>query len=183
MSYNQNIASTTKYGAVKVGTGITETNGVISAAIANNYGFATSVTTQTNPVANAVNLVTFDTLGPAAGISIGGGNSIVVANTGTYTQIFTLITNKTSGGTAVISIWLRKNGVNLVGSSQELPLTNNLSAVFISGNYTLDMTAGDNIQMCWSSADTTTSLTALAPQVTPVRPSGYSAKVTLTRIS
>ena len=104
-------------------------------------------------------------------------------NTGTYTQIFTIITNKTSGGTAVISLWLRKNGVDLVGSSQELPLTNNLSAVFISGNYTLDMLAGDNIQMCWSSADTTTNLTALAPRVGPVRPSGYSAKVTLTRIS
>lgn len=183
MSYNQNLASTTKYGAVKVGRGITVTNGIITAAIANNYGFVTSVTTQTNPVANAVNLVTYDAIGPNAGISVSGGNSIVVANAGTYTQIFTLITNKTAGGTSVISIWLRKNGTNLVGSSQELPLTNNLSAVFISGNYTLDMAAGDNIQMCWSSADTTTSLTTLAPAVGPVRPSGYSAKVTLTRIS
>jgi hypothetical protein len=183
MSYNQNLASTTKYGAVKVGSGITVTNGIITAAIANNYGFVTSVTTQTNPVASAVNFVTYDAIGPNAGVSVSGGNSIVVANAGTYTQIFTLITNKTSGGTSVISIWLRKNGTDLVGSSQELPLTNNLSAVFVSGNYTLDMAAGDNIQMCWSSADTTTSLTALAPAVGPVRPSGYSAKVTLTRIS
>ena len=183
MSYNQNIASTTKYGVVKVGTGITETNGVISAAIANNYGFITSVATQPNTVANAINLVTFDTLGPNAGVSIGGGNSIVVANAGTYTQIFTVITNKTSGGTAVVSFWLRKNGIDLVGSSQELPLTNNLSAVFISGNYTLVMAAGDNIQMCWSSADSTTSLTALAAATEPVRPAGYSAKVTLTRIN
>ncbi len=183
MSYNQRIASTTNYGVVKVGAGITENNGVISAAIANNYGFVTSVATQTNTVANAVNIVTYDTLGPASGISISGGNSIVVANTGTYTQIFSIITNKTSGGTAVVSFWLRKNGVDLVGSSQELPLTNNLSAVFISGNYTLDMLAGDNIQMCWSSADVTTSLTALAPLTGPVRPSGYSAKITLTRNS
>lgn len=134
MSYNQNLASSSGYGVVKIGTGLTSTNGVVSASSGLlDYGFVSSSTPQTNPVANAINIITFDTLGPANGVSIGpGNNNIVVASSGVYTQIFTLTTIKTSGGTATLSIWLRHNGVDLVGSSQQLQLTNTLSNVFLS---------------------------------------------------
>jgi hypothetical protein len=185
MSYTTPPASTTKYGSVKIGNGISVTNGIISTSASNfgNYGFVNSSTLQTNPVANAVNIITFDTLGPSNGVSIGGGgNNITVANAGVYTQIFTLITTKTSGGNATLSLWLRKNGINEIGSSQELQLTNVLSIVFVSGNYTLQMNAGDNVQLCWSSPDTTTGFSPLPALVNPVRPTGYAAKVTLTRI-
>ena len=64
-----------------------------------------------------------------------------------------------------------------------LQLTNTLAQVFASGNFTLDMAAGSNVQLCWSSPDTTVALTALPARVTPTRPSGASAKITLTRIS
>jgi hypothetical protein len=135
------------------------------------------------PNVSKVTIVTFDTLGPNNGVSIGGGgNNITVANAGTYTQIFDLITTKTSGGTATLTIWLRKNGVDIPGSAQELQLTNVLSIVFLSGNYTLTLAAGDNIQMCWSSPDITTGFAPLAAQINPVRPTGYAAKVTVTRI-
>ena len=185
MSYNQNIASTTDYGVIKVGTGLSVTNGTVNAGTGLlNYGFVTSSTPQTNPVANAINILTYDSLGPANGVSIGGGgNNITVTNAGVYTQIFDLITTKTSGGTATLTIWLRKNGVDIPGSAQELQLTNILSIVFLSGNYTLQLAAGDNIQTCWSSPDITTGFAPLAAQINPVRPTGFAAKVTLTRIS
>jgi len=185
MSYNNPPASTTSYGVVKVGTGISVTNGVISSNGGGfgDYGFVNSSTPQTNPVANAVNIITFDTLGPSNGVVIGGGgNNITVTNAGVYTQIFTLITTKTSGGNATLSLWLRKNGTDVVGSSQELQLTNVLSIVFVSGNYTVQMGAGDNLQLCWSSPDTTTGFSPLPALMAPVRPTGYAAKVTLTRI-
>ena len=185
MSYNQALASTTDYGVIKVGSGLSVTNGIVTATSSGfgEYGFVNSSTPQTNPVANQVNVITFDTLGPANGVSIGGGgNNITVANAGIYTQIFTLITTKTSGGTATLSIWLRQNGVDITGSAQELQLTNVLSLVFLSGNYTLSLAAGDNIQTCWSSPDITTGFSPLAAQVNPVRPTGYAVKVTLTRI-
>lgn len=183
MSYKSPLSSTTKFGIVKVGTGISVTDGVISST-STNYGFITSTTTQTNSVANAINVVTFDAIGTANGVSIGGGgNNITVANAGTYTKLFTNIVNKTSGGTSVMSIWLRYNGADLVGSRQDFELSGTLSELFVTGNYTLNMAAGSNIQMCWSSADVLLSLQALPAAVTPVRPSGYAAKVTLTRIS
>ena len=183
MSYAAPLASATEFGVAKIGTGLTATNGTISATLGLlNYGFFADGT-QTNPVANAINTVTFSITGPANGISIVGGNAITVVNAGTYTKMFTLIVNKTSGGTSSMSIWLRLGGVDVPGSRQDLELTNTLSQIFTSGNFTLNIPAGGNIQMCWSSADTTVVLAALPAAVGPVRPTGDSIKVTLTRIS
>lgn len=184
MSYKAPLASTTDFGIVKVGTGLSVTGGTISASTGLlNYGFFTDNTIQTNPVANAVNIATMNTTGPTNGVSIVGGNAITVDNAGTYTELFTTIIDKTAGGTSTISIWLRLNGVDIVGSRQDLNLTNTLPLVFTSGNFTLNIPAGGNIQMCWSSSDTTVTLATLPAAVTPTRPTGNSVKITLTRIS
>lgn len=183
MSYATPLTSATDYGVMKTGSGLTATNGIVSATLGLlNYGFFTDGT-QTNPVANTVNLVTLNVTGPTNGISVVGGNALTVVNAGTYTKMFTITVSKTSGGTSDISIWLRYNGVDVPGSRQDLELTNTLSLIFASGNFTLNMAANSNIQMCWSSADTTVVLTALPAAVGPIRPTGSSAKITLTRIS
>ena len=183
MRFKAPLASTTEFGVVKVGTGLSVTSGVVSAGTGIlNYGFFTDGT-QTNPVADTVNTVTFANTGPANGISIVGGTQITVVNAGTYTKIFTLIVNKTSGGTSSMSVWLRLNGTDVAGSRQDLELINTLSQIFTSGNYTLNIPAGGYIEMCWSSADTTVQLAAVPAAVTPTRPTGDSVKLTLTRIS
>lgn len=184
MSYNTPLTSTTEYGVAKIGTGLSVTNGVISASTGLlNYGFFTDSTTQTNPVANAVNIATYNTTGPTNGVSVVAGTQITVANAGTYTELFTLIIDKTAGGTSTISVWIRLNGVDIVGSRQDLSLTNTLPLVFTSGNFTLTIPASGNTQLCWSSSDITVTLATLPAAVTPTRPTGNSAKVTLTRIS
>jgi hypothetical protein len=183
MSYKAPLTSLTDFGIMKVGTGLSVTGGLVTATLGLlNYGFFADGT-QTNPVANAINIVTFTVTGPSNGISITGGNALTVVNAGTYTKIFTCIINKTSGGTSSVSLWLRLDGVDVPGSRQDLDLTNTLSQIFTSGNFTLNIPAGGNIQMCWSSADTTVQLAALPAAVGPVRPTGDSVKVTLTRIS
>ena len=183
MSYKVPLTATGSFGSMKVGSGLSVTDGIVSASTGIlNYGFFTDGT-QTNPVANAINTVTFTNIGPANGISVVGNTALTVVNAGVYTQLFTLIVNKTSGGTSSMSIWLRLNGVDVPGSRQDLELTNTLSQIFTSGNFTLSIPAGGNVQMCWSSADTTVQLAALPAAVTPTRPTGDSVKVTLTRIS
>lgn len=184
MSYKLPLTSTTDYGSMKVGSGLSVTDGVVSASTGLlNYGFFTDSTTQTNPVANAVNIATFNTTGPTNGVSVVGGTAITVVNAGTYTKLFTTIIDKTAGGTSTISIWLRLNGVDVVGSRQDLNLINTLPLVFTSGNFTLNIPAGGSIQLCWSSADTTVTLDTLPAAINPTRPTGNSVKVTLTRIS
>jgi len=184
MAYKEPLASLTDFGIVKVGSGLSVTDGTISAALGLlNYGFFTDSTTQTNPVASAINVATFNVTGPANGVSVVGGTAITVVNAGTYTKLFTIIVAKTSGGTTDVSVWLRLNGVDVVGSRQDLELINTLALIFTSGNFTLNIPAGGNIQLCWSSADITVALTALPAAVTPTRPTGNSVKITLTRIS
>lgn len=183
MSYKTPLASNTQYGLVRAGTGVNIVDGTLNASTGlTNYGFFTNGT-QTNPVANQVNLLTLLNNGPSNGISVVGGTQVTVVNTGVYTKTFTLTVNKTSGGTSTISIWLRLNGVDVAGSRQDLDLINTLSQIFVSGNFTLSIPANGNIQICWSSADTTVQLAALPAAVTPTRPTGASAKITVTRIS
>ena len=183
MSYKAPLTSLTDFGIMKVGTGLSVTGGTVTATLGLlNYGFFADGT-QTNPVASAVNLVTFSVTGPANGVSIVGGTDLTVVNAGTYNTVFTMNVNKTSGGASTISIWLRLNGTDVTGSTQDLILTGALDTIFVTGNFTLNIPAGGNIQICWSSADTTMQLLALPARVGPVRPSGASVKVTLTRIS
>jgi hypothetical protein len=183
MSYKTPLASNTDYGIVRAGTGVNIVNGTLNASTGLlNYGFFTDGT-QTNPVANAVNLVTFNLAGPVNGISIVAGTQLTVANAGTYNTVFTMNVNKTSGGASTITIWMRLNGVDIVGSAQDLILTGALDTIFVTGNFTLNIPAGGNIELCWSSADITMQLLGLPARVAPIRPSGASVKVTLTRIS
>lgn len=183
MSYKAPLASNTNYGLVRAGTGVNITDGTLNASTGLlNYGFFADGT-QPNPVANQVNLATFSVTGPTNGVSIVGGSQITVVNAGVYTALFTSLVAKTSGGTSSVSIWFRYNGVDIPGSRQDLELINTLSTIFTSGNYTVSMGAGSNIQLCWSSADTTVTLLALPAAVTPTRPTGASLKLTLTRIS
>lgn len=183
MSYKTPLATNTDFGIIKAGTGVNIVDGTLNASTGLlNYGFFTDGT-QTNPVANTANIVTLGNTGPINGVSVVGGNAVTVVNAGTYTLMFTVLVGKTSGGTDTVSFWLRYNGTDIPLSAQDLQLTNTLAQVFASGNFTLDMAAGSNIQLCWSSADITTALTALPARVTPTRPTGASAKITLTRIS
>lgn len=189
MSFKNPLATTAEPGIMQVGTGLSVTNGLVTATLGLlNYGFFTSTATQTNPVASAINLVTFNATGPVNGISVVGGTALTVVNAGTYTKLFTLIIAKTAGGTSVISIWLQLSPpggpfADVPGSRQDLDLINTLSLIFTSGNFTLNIPAGGAIRMAWSSADTTVALTAIPAAVTPTRPAGDAVKATLTRIS
>lgn len=183
MSYKLPITTSSTFGIMKPGTGLSVIDGVVSASTGLlNYGFFTDGT-QTNLVPNTANIVTLSNVGPINGVSVVGGNAITVANAGVYTLMFTYLVGKTSGGTDTVSFWLRYNGADVPLSTQDLQLTNTLAQVFVSGNFTLTMAASSNIQLCWSSADITTALSALPARITPTRPTGASAKVTLTRIS
>lgn len=183
MSYKVPLTSTTEFGSLQVGTGLSVIGGVVSASTGIlNYGFFTDGL-QTNPVADTVNVATFSNTGPANGVSVVGGTDITVVNAGIYTKLFTLIVAKTSGGTSTASFWIRLNGVDVPESRQDLELINTLALIFTSGNFTLAMAANDYLQLCWSSPDITVALTELPAAVTPTRPTGSSVKLTLTRIS
>lgn len=189
MGYKVPFTSATDWGVARVdGTSITATNGIISInavpPASLNYGFFYDTTTQTNPVASDINTVTFNTTGSSNQVSVVGGTAVTVTNAGTYNKVFTVSLQKTSpGAPTTASIWLRYNGVDVSNSRQDIDVPNQIALLFVTGNYTLSMAAGSNIQMCWSSPDIAVQFSFLPATVGPIRPATPSAKITLTRIS
>ena len=187
MSHKSPFATTTDWGIVRAGNGISVTDGIISASgggASLNYGFFYDTTTQTNPVADTANLVSYNNTGTSDQVSVVAGTQITVTNAGTYNQVFTLSFEKTTPGTpTTASIWLRYNGVDASNSRQDIDVPNQLSLLFVTGNYTLAMAAGSNIELVWSSPDPDVQLAFLPADVAPIRPATPSVKITLTKIS
>ena len=186
MSYKAPFATTTDWGIMQVGSGLSVTNGIVSANAVpaqSNFGFFYDTTAQTNPVADTPNLVSFNTTAVNNQVTVVGGTQITVTNAGTYRKVFTVSLQKTNAGApTTTSLWLRLNGVDVTNSRQDISVPNQTSLLFVTGSYTLNMAAGDNIQMVWSSPDTAIQLTFLPATVGPVRPATPSAKITLSTI-
>jgi hypothetical protein len=195
MAYKAPFTTSTDWGVARVdGTTIQATNGIISIGSppspSLNYGFFYDTTSQTNPVADAVNLVSWDTASTFNQIILAPPTKLTVLNDGTYTKVFTVSLQKVNpGAPAIASIWLRYSptiagpSVDVVESRQDIEVPNQVALLFVTGGYTLAMVANSYIEMCWSCPDTDVQLAAAPATVGPVRPAIPSAKITLTRIS
>lgn len=119
------------------------------------YGTFYSTATQTNPIANTANLATFNTTYEAYNTNIGGITSrIYVAETGVYNIEFSVQADKTSGASASMFLWLRKNGTDLVYTGGTAVVASSTSESIPTRNYVLTLQSGDYIELVWSSADT-----------------------------
>lgn len=184
MSYNQPLASTTSYGVMQVGSGLQVNTGIVSVSpiALFDQAYFYSTTTQTNPVASAVNLVTFNSMVVNVGITLLTPTQIQVTKTANYNFQFVLQFTKAAAQTATADAWLVRNGVNYPDTNSQISVTGNLGTLVASWNYTLALIAGDVMQVAWQSADTTMVLQAVPAQVGPVRPVTPSVRCTIIQI-
>lgn len=185
MSFKAPFATTTDWGIVRVGTGISVTNGIISASAAGtlDVGYFYSSVTQTNPVPGAINIVTCSNTTLSQGVTLVAGTQLTVSKAGNYTLNYTMQFDKTEGGTAAnIDVWLRLNGVDVADSNSNFTISNNNAAQVIAANYTLTMTAGQYLELAWHSTSANAILLAVPAQVGPVRPTSPSVRVTLLQV-
>ena len=112
-------------------------------------------TTQPNPVANAVNLFTYNSVVSDYEVTRGNPTSkIYVTNTGVYNFQFSAQLDKTGGGKASIWIWPRINGVNVPDSATKIVIQGSTDEVVPAWNFLLVMKAGDYFELAWQSNDT-----------------------------
>lgn len=184
MSYNTPVASTAAFGVVKVGSGLLVSNGVISAGAmpTGNYGFFLSTTSETNPVNNTANLVTFDTTAGSNGISVVAGTRLTVANAGTYQGIFNCQLSRTGSGTSTISIWGALNGVIIPMSNAQYAISDSATTRFVTTVFTATLAAGDYVQIYWSSPESSMQMLAMAAQASPTRPATPACRFSATQI-
>jgi hypothetical protein len=112
-------------------------------------------TTQTNPVADAVNLFTYNSVVSQQAVTRGVPTSkIYVAQTGVYNFQFSAQLDKTGGSASAVYIWPRINGVNLPDSATKIVIDGPNNEIVAAWNFVLVLEANDYFELAWQSSDT-----------------------------
>lgn len=147
-----------------------------------DYGMFYDTTTQTAAVANTAYAVTFNTDAFARGIRRGSPTSrILVSTPGIYNVAFSLQMDKTSGGTANVYVWGRKNGTDIAQSASYFRIQGNNNEDLIALNFFVDLGLNDYFELIWATSDTSAQLAAFAAAA-PI-PAIPSVIMTLTKVN
>jgi len=112
-------------------------------------------TTQANPVADAVNLFTYDSVVSEFQVTRGTPTSkVYIANTGVYNFQFSAQLDKTGGSASAVYIWPRVNGVNLPNSATKIVIDGPNNEIVAAWNFMIVMKANDYFELAWQSSDT-----------------------------
>lgn len=118
-------------------------------------------TTQTNPVADAVNLFTFNSVESEFQITRGVPPSkIYVNDTGVYNFQFSAQLDKASANSGLIYIWPRINGVNVPDSATKIVISGSDAEIVPAWNFVLVLAAGDYFELAWQSSETDVTISA-----------------------
>ena len=119
------------------------------------YASYYDTTTQTNPVADDVNLFTYNSVISEFQVQRGKPTSkIYVANSGVYNFQFSAQLDKTGGGATVVYIWPRINGVNVPNSATKIVIDGPNAEIVPAWNFMLTVSGGDYFELAWQSSDT-----------------------------
>lgn len=156
-----------------------------SAAVPASYGAFSDFTTQT-ATANTVTVMTFNTTDEASGISIANGSKITFAFAGTYNLQWSGQFENTDTQEHDVSIWFRKNGVDVPGSTGVVGVTASHGGipghVLPSWNFVFTVAAADYYELCWSTPNVGVSIRTYPAGVSPVRPSTASLILTVSPV-
>ena len=159
-----------------------------TSAIRIPYGAFSSDQDQTT-TANTATLMTLNTTDFSNGVSI-SSSKITVATAGVYNLQFSAQFQNTDNQIQDISIWLRQNGTNIVGSTGlvSIPARKSASAgeeahQITGWNYYISMAANDYIEIYWSATLASVSIQYYAAGTSPTRPSTQSVVATLSFVS
>jgi hypothetical protein len=119
------------------------------------HGSYFDTTTQPNPVADAVNLFTYNSVVSELGVTRGTPTSkIFVAQTGIYNFQFSAQLDKAGGSASAVYIWPRINGINVPNSATKIVIDGPNSEIVPAWNFVLVLQANDYFELAWQSSDT-----------------------------
>lgn len=148
----------------------------------NNYGTFYDTQTRTNPVANAENLVPFDTTAEAYGVTIEGTppTKFVVSKPGVYNFQFSAQLDHTGGGAVSFYFWFKINGSTIPYTGTKVVVDGPNAETAAAWNYLVTLNAGDYFELAWSASDTTAVI--LAAAAAPPVPAIPSTIMTVTYV-
>lgn len=148
----------------------------------NNYGTFYDTQTRTNPVANAENLVPFDTTAEAFGITVEGipPTRLTVSKPGVYNFQFSAQLDHAGGGAVAFYFWFKVNGTAIPNTGTKVVVDGPNAETCAAWNYLVTLNAGDYFELAWS-ADNTSAVILAAAAAPPV-PAIPSTIMTITYV-
>jgi len=127
-------------------------------------GLFYSTADQTAAAINTGYPVEFENTYIGNGVSIAGADNtqITVTADGVYNFQVTLQTAHTNSSDVKITTWINKNGTDVAYGGQEQTIKGNSNQP-VFWNFSIDLTAGQYIEMYWATADLSLSLDSTAP--------------------
>ena len=150
------------------------------------YGAFSSGVDQTT-TANTATLMTLNTTDFSNDVSI-SSSKITVVNAGIYNLQFSVQLENSNNAPQDVYIWLKQNGTDITGSTGVvgMPARKNPGDPFhaIYGwNYFLSMTAGQYIEIYWSTTSADVSIQYYAASGSPTKPATQSVVATMSFVS
>jgi hypothetical protein len=150
------------------------------------YGAFSSGVDQT-ATANTATLMTLNTTDFSNGVSI-SSSKITVSYSGIYNLQFSVQLENTDNASQDVFIWLKQNGVDIAGSTGivGMPARKGVGDPFHSiygWNYFVSMTAGQYIEIYWSTTNAAVTIQYYAASASPTKPATQSVVATMTFVS
>jgi hypothetical protein len=151
------------------------------------YGAFQSLVDQSIASANTAYAMTLDTVDYSNGVTISNNSRINVKNAGVYNLQWSGQFQNTDTSLHDVSVWLRKNGSDVAGSTGFISVPNSHGGVdghaIVGWNYFIELAANDYVELYWSATSTNISLQFYPTQTSPTRPSTASLIATMSHIS
>ena len=154
--------------------------------LSNPYGAFSDFTSQTT-TANTATLLAIATTDFNNQVTV-SASKLTVQNSGIYNLQFSVQVQNLDNAPQDMFIWLKQNGVDIVGSTGKIGIPARKSVGVpshdIKGwNYFLSMNANDYIEIYWSPTIATVTIETYAASGTPTKPSTASVVATMSFVS
>lgn len=166
-------------------------NTPLTAASTTITAYGTSIIAQNTGTDGGVGTYTVTTSGTIASASLQGRTTtkLVASIPGTYNLQFSLQLQSLSNASETAYVWLRQNGVDVVGSTGQVGMLARKSAgvansMIVGWNYYLNLNANDYVEILWLvSNGTDITMPTYAKSTSPTYPSAASAIATIGFVS
>ena len=150
------------------------------------YGAFQSLADQ-SITANTATAMTLDTTDYTNGVYLSNSSRMNVRNEGVYNLQWSGQFQNTDTQLHDVSVWLRKNGTDIVGSTGFISVPNSHGGVdghsIVGWNYFLELAANDYIEIYWSATNAAISLQFYPTQTSPTRPTTASLITTMNYVA
>ena len=152
------------------------------------YGAFSRNTQQTAALANTAYAVAFDTTDFSNDVTLVSNTQITATNSGIYNFQFSAQLENTDNASSDVYFWIKQNGTNLTASGGLFGMSPRKSPgdyFHLIGGYNIfiSLTAGQYIELYWSTTNTATSIQNYAASGSPTKPSSPAVIATLSFVS